>query len=771
MKKSVKAFLWVVAALLLPFVSRGQTTAYTTALLSYGPLAYWPMNEAGGITAYDIANNPIFTNNGTYYSENESNDPALFILGQPGPGQLFGTNTSVTLNPADEALNYGKEAMVAVANEPDLNRTGPLTIIVWMQDTDNSGDFVTLIGNSDQSYHIDVDQNGLAHFADGNGEGDTVAIGASPVNDGVWHLVVGVYDGASNSIYVDGILENSAPCPTAPLGNDPSQPNGNILMIGDDPEYYAGQGYSGNICQVAIIPSALTATNVAALYSIQAFPACASGISHAPTSASGDAPATPVVYAGDLTLTATVEGALPLSLQWYYIDTSNDSNNIPGANSSTYTILGASPSLNGYQYGINVANAYGSNYCGNQSVTLTVLDEIVLPSGGALLPPTGEAFVGAPLTCTVFAGGDSPLSCQWLVDGVVVPGATNFTFTTPALCGQHTNQVNLSSASGSATASSSATYQGDALPTNITFSSIGWNSSGWTLNGTAGNYYGAQFADGLLVLTDGGSEEVSSAFFGIPQYVGSFSASFIYQATGGEFGYVGTGAAFIVQNAVSGASAIGEPSSLGTALGYYPVTNSAAFEINLNNLTLVSGVALATNGETPSYGGGPPFEVTGSVAFTNGDPILVQLTWANSNLAVTLTDQTNPSLTFSTNYDLGQSLTSVLGGTDLAYIGFSGADGTSSLLESVQTISNFTFSSTIPPVTLAVSSTTSNSFVLSWPAYYPANFVLEQTTNLLGPWTLAALAPIVVGGLNTVTANYTGGPQMFYKVERVVCPP
>jgi hypothetical protein len=769
MKKSVKVFLLVVASLLLPFVLDAQTTAYTTALLSYHPLAYWPLNEAGGITAYDTANNPVCTNNGTYYSENEQNDPALFILGQPGPGQLFGTNTSVTLNPADEALNYGKEAVLEVANEPDLNSTGPVTIIVWMQDTD-SGDFVTLIGNSDQSYHMDVDQNGLVHFADGNGEGDTAAIAASAVNDGVWHFLAGVYDGASNNIYVDGILENAAPCPTAPLGNDPSQPNGNILMIGDDPEYYAGQGYSGNICQVAIIPSALTATNVAALYSIQDFPACASGISHAPTSAPGDAAATPVVYTGDLTLTAAVEGSLPLSVQWYYIDTSNDSNNIPGANSNKYTILAAAPSLNGYQYGINVANAYGSNSCGNQAVTLTVLDEIVLPSGGAISPQTGEAFVGAPLTYTVFAGGDSLLSFQWLVDGVVVPAATNFTFTTPALCGLHTNQVNLSSASGSATASSSATYQGDALPTNITFSSIGWNSSGWTLNGTAGNYYGAQFADGLLVLTDGGSEEVSSAFFGIPQYVGSFTASFIYQATGGEFGYVGTGAAFIVQNAVSGAGAIGELSSLGTALGYYPMTNSAAFEINLNNLTLVSGVALATNGETPSYGGGPPFELTGSVAFTNGDPILVQLTWADSNLAVTLTDQTNPALTYSTNYDLGQSLTSVLGGTDLAYIGFSGADGTSALLESLQTISNFTFSSTIPPVTLSVSSSASNSFVLSWPAYYPANFVLEQATNLLGPWTLAALTPTVVGALNTVTANYTGGPQIFYKVERIVCP-
>jgi hypothetical protein len=277
--------------------------------------------------------------------------------------------------------------------------------------------------------------------------------------------------------------------------------------------------------------------------------------------------------------------------------------------------------------------------------------------------------------------------------------------------------------------------------------------SGWTLNGTAGNYYGAQFGDGLLVLTDGGSEEISSAFFGVPQYVGSFTASFIYQATGGNSATKARRIAFIVQNAALGASAIGELSSLGDALGYYPMTNSAAFEISLNNLTLVPGVAFATNGETPSYGGGPPFDLTGSVAFTNGDPILVQLTWANSNLAVTLTDQTFPSLTFSTNYDLGESLTPVLNGTDLAYIGFSGADGSSPLLESVQTISNFTFTSTIPPVTLALSPITSNSFVLSWPAYNPADFVLEQTTNLLGPWTLVSSQPTVVGGVNTLTSE------------------
>ena len=687
----------------------------------------------------------------------------MYILGQPGPGYLFGTNTSVSLNPPAAAANYGPVGVVYVANEPDLNETKSVTIIAWINDT-ATGTFATLIGNSDQSYHIDIDQNGYAHFADGNGAGDIVAVGTSLVNDGTWHQLVGVYDGASNNIYVDGTLENSTPCPTAPLGNDPSFPDGAYMEIGDSPEYYAGQAYSGYICQVAIIPSALSAANVAALYSVQTIPACAPEISHTATGAPGDEPATPVVYAGIVTLRATVVGALPLSLQWYYIDTSNQSNNIPGANSATYTILDASSNLDGYQYGINAANAYGTNSCGSQSVTLTVLDEIVLQSD--LSPSNGEAYVGAPVTYTVFAGGDSPLSYQWSVDSVVVAAGTNSTFTTPALCGQHTTQVNITSTSGSATASSSATYQGDAFPTPIKFSSLGWNNSGWALNGTTGYYYGAQFSSGLLVLTDGGASEVSSAFFGVAQYVGSFTASYIYQATGS--GFEGNGVAFIVQNAALGTNAMGEIGAAGTALGYYPsITNSAAFEINILPFsTDIPGIALATNGETQFYGG-PDYGPTGNVSFTNGDPILVQLTWANSNLAVRLTDQITPSLTYFTNYNLGKSLTAILSGTDLAYIGFSGADGS---LPSEQTISNFTFTSTIPPVTLALSSITSNSFVLSWPAYNPADFVLEQATNLQGPWTLAP-APIVVAGVNTIAANYNGGAQMFYKTVRQVCPP
>jgi len=759
MKKSIHALLLAAAIPWLPAVSRAQSTAYTAALLSYGPSAYWPMNETNGDTAYD--DSPHGTNNGTY---DDFNNSGAYILGQPGPGYLFGTNTSVNFNsPAALAL-YGPIAVVYIANEPNLNGTGPVTIIAWIQGT-AMGTFSTPIANNDSSYHIDVDQHGYAHFADGNGAGDIVAVGTSAVNDGSWHQLVGVYDGASNNIYVDGALENATPCPTAPLGNDPSLPNGAYLQIADSPEYDFGQAYSGNICQVAIIPSALTAANVEALYNTLMIPACASEISHTPTGAQGDEPATPVVYAGSLTLTATVLGALPLSLQWYYIDTSNNSNNIPGANSASYSISNASPSLNGYQYGINAANAFGANSCGNQSVTLTVLDEIVVQPN--LSPPVGEAFVGAPVTYTVFAGGDSPLSYQWSVDSVLVANATNSTFTTPALCGTHTNQVNLASPSGSATATSSAAYQGDAYPTNITFSSIGWNSSGWALNGTTYNEYGPQFDGEILVLTDGGSSEISSAFFEVAQYVGSFTASFIYQATGSGL-FEGNGVAFIVQNAALGTNALGEIGELGTALGYYPtITNSAAFEINiLALLGEMPGIALATNGQTQNYGGAD-YGSTGSVAITNGDPVLVQLTWANSNMAVTLTDQTTPSLTYSTNFDLGQSLTPILQGTDLAYIGFSGADGG---IVSEQTVSNFTFTSTIPPVTLALSSLTSNSFVLSWPAY-PADFVLQEAANLQGPWTVASTAPTVVAGLNTLTMNYTGAAQMFYKLVRQVCPP
>jgi hypothetical protein len=200
----------------------------------------------------------------------------------------------------------------------------------------------------------------------------------------------------------------------------------------------------------------------------------------------------------------------------------------------------------------------------------------------------------------------------------------------------------------------------------------------------------------------------------------------------------------------------------GGDLGYYQITNSVALELNIyfNNGV---GIAFGTNGNTLGSGLGAPYAPTGGVVLNSGDPIDFKLNYANGNLSVQLTDSTIPA-TFTTNYAVGP-LTSLLGGTDLAYVGFSGGDGGA---VSIQTISNFAFNSVIPPVSLSVSSVSANSFVLSWPATGTDYYQLQTATSLTGPWS-AGPTPTTVGGVNKVTILTNSGSHQFYRLVRIVC--
>ena len=210
-----------------------------------------------------------------------------------------------------------------------------------------------------------------------------------------------------------------------------------------------------------------------------------------------------------------------------------------------------------------------------------------------------------------------PIYYQWYVDTAPVAGATNASYTAPAQCGTHTYQVaftNVASA-GSVILSSMATLQGDANPTNITFFT---NGTDWSISGTAAVI---GLNNNVLELTDGTGNESSSAFYMTPQYVGSFTASFVYIGNGSA-----DGSAFIVQNYATGSAALGGG---GGGLGYFGISNSIALEMNLYT---VPGIAAGTNGNTYGVGGGAIYQLTGPVDITTGDPILVQLNFANGIL-------------------------------------------------------------------------------------------------------------------------------------------
>jgi hypothetical protein len=685
---------------------RPTPSAYQAAIFAYNPVAYWPLTETNGTIAYDYAG----TNDGAYVGNVE--------LGQPGlPATAgIGENTSVKFD------GFSAYVDVPVNN---LNITGPLTIIAWVKQTsDQSTNFGTILGHGDSGYRLSS-SFGQARFADPGGD-----VSGPDINDGSWHQVAGVYDGTYQHLYLDGV-EVGTPKTGTPNGN-----SGNV-QIGSAPDYDLSRNINANIAQVAIIPSALSSNQVLAIYnSLDTPPSVAIS------------PASPSIYSGtSLMLTASAGGTPPITYQWYYIDASSNSNLIEGATNATYDIDTVPSGYNGYKFGVIASNPYGT---GNAEAALTVVDQAAYsPFGGGLYPAVAEAYVGAPVTYTADASGSQPIYYQWMLDGSLVEGATNASFTVPADCGIHSVMVSFTNefSGGSPAISQSVSLQGDANPTNITFNTDG---TGWVIQNNGNG--SPSIVNNLMTLTDGTGSEGCAVWNYTAQYVGNFTASFTYQGVGDA-----DGACFILQNDYRGLYAVG---GAGGALGYGGVASSLALQFNLyNGNGETVGMALATNGNTGVY------HSTGAVDIHSGHPIDVLVHGENGAISVSLKD-TVTLATYSTNYNTGP-ITTILGGANVAYIGFSGGDGGAT---SVQTITNFVLHSVVSPVTLSASPMAGNTLILSWPAADP-NYVLQSTSSLTNPSWGGSFNSVLVGNHYQVSVSATNGAQQFYRLVRVVnCP-
>ncbi|HTV43586.1 MAG TPA: hypothetical protein VMF08_23685 [Candidatus Sulfotelmatobacter sp.] len=731
---SVTSEVWSVAYTPAPMAPFPQ------AVLAAQPIGYWRLNDQpdngdgdqGAIcTEYQSGNNGIYTNvylddasplGGTGYDPTTDPNEVSALFGIFATSGSFAGNIGTNI---DFSLPSGNaEYTVAIwanGNSVVQPANGGLVTKGYFygeeMNIDNGGP-VNSAGHNTLRFEA-RDAIGGDHDVD-----TTIDMSA----DSNWHLIVAVCDEANGliSLYKDGSLVGSAAMPVGGgIVNSASAP----LMIGARSTSATSEGnnqFIGYLNDLAIYNYAFTAEQVQAMYDV-------AGV--APSYVQEPVAGTNIDAGATLSIPVTVVGSLPLSYQWY-----DSGGALPGQTNATLVVSNDVASDNYY---LIVQNQYGSAQ--SSGVGVNVFSGA--PQIYANVQTPFVALAGQTASNSAVVYGSYPLSFQWQFSN---NGSTWVNLTNNSqISGAQANAISIGNVQaanvgdyqlvvtnvyGSVTSSVAPLMISGVLPLSF------YNGLGWTI-GT-----GSKFSDGVLTLTYGTTGN-STYFYDAPQYVGAFQASFIYQAQYDSTFPLADGITFCLQDDPRGVKATG---SGGGDLGYNSITPSVAFQINIypgNGFGGFAGIGLGLDGNLETL------VSPGSVNLTNG-MINVWLNYSKGNLAVTLSNELSAA-TFSTTFVTGD-ITEALG-SDTAYVGFTGAFGGDT---SVQTIQDFQFEG-IPSQSIDVNYSGGDAMI-AWPGTI-TGYTLQENSSLTSTnWVdVTNAVESVSGGNNIAIVPLTGTNQFF----------
>lgn len=185
-------------------------------------------------------------------------------------GTLTGDATFVSAGVQGGAISMtnGGDGLVNFGN--NLVPTGPFAVQLWVETLDDSaaypvsyqtagivGGFIVAINNISDGCGTPTGEAEfyVAYPCSGSG--------AAIVNDGKWHQLVGVFNGSTSSIYVDGQLQSTSTGGNY-IGSEPATTD--FLLGGIVFGTTAENGYTGLVSDFQIYNNALSTSDVAALY-------------------------------------------------------------------------------------------------------------------------------------------------------------------------------------------------------------------------------------------------------------------------------------------------------------------------------------------------------------------------------------------------------------------------------------------------------------------------------------------------------------------------
>jgi hypothetical protein len=403
----------------------GQTF-YSQTVSNDNPLAYWNFDETNGNAIQQM---PVPASPTTVNDLTPVGTATRVAHSAIGSGLLLGNAASF-----DGTCNFDTP-------NPDLSALsalpGPYAIEFWFQGESIASEYaqtpLSFTGSGSVAiYYNNGGPGALDMFAVSGRTGEAGVV--IPVTDHNWHYVMYVFYGSLRNTdlldgYLDGVCISNIPC-----SYNQSLPLLGPLSVGDYSPT-GGAGFYGRMDELALYDWTSDTNMSASLLSAKATAMASDHIRAATVDAAGVAiditqqPVDAVESIGataTFTVAATVSGGgSPLTYQWQ-----ENWTNIPNATNASYTTptLGASDS--GTIFRAQVSS--GSVFVNSQTASLTI--------GGLVItitqqPANVTASVGGTATFSVVASSfpPAPLSYQWEENAVAISGATNSSYTTPAL--------------------------------------------------------------------------------------------------------------------------------------------------------------------------------------------------------------------------------------------------------------------------------------------------------------------------------------------------
>jgi hypothetical protein len=741
---SVTSYVAQVTILALP------TAPYVGTIIADHPRGFWRLNELGvdgpggtpnnGVIAYDYAGgfNGIYTNASLDNPANNPNDTNAASAGFDfstsfQDNDVFAIPTALDFSaPAGTNSNFSVECWVKGGGLQTVD--AGLVTKGWggggeQWNMDCGSDGTTAAGGVTNAF-----DHSFRFFVRSAGSNVTAVVSAVNPQDQAWHHLVGVCDESAGYVafYIDGaLIGTNLIGSTAGIESDVRS-----MLIGSRPSNETTNNndlqFFGYIQDVAVYPYALSAQQVLNHYSAAEVPA-AIGLQPTNTVAS---------YGGTAAFSVTASGSIPIGYQWW-----DQNANAPLNGATSPTLILNNITANDSFYCV-VTNAFGTNQ--SQSASVTVITGAPQLYGD--VQPQYLVLQGSSITIPVTAYGTLPISYQWLFDTNTVvqnnyriSGATTnaLTINEAQLSDAGTYQCIITNTYGAVT-SSIASLVVASVPVNFNSNGVSGNGLGWTAR-QSGTFSAPEIANGVLELTDNGGSEARSFFFNYPLYIGAFDASFVYTIGGNA---AADGMAFVLQNDPRGAAALG---GAGGSLGVSAISPSWELEFNIYTGNADgAGYNIFTNGNVGVTTIIPGINMTNG---DNGDPIGVNMLYLNGQMTMTFTDYVT-TVSYTTNF-----AANIPAGVDgqTAYVGFTGADGGSS---AIQTITDFSFIS-IPTAQIQLNSPNA---VISWPNFIPG-YTLQESSSLTSPsWVNVPNPTIETNGMFEVTVP-TSGQTEFYRLN------